>query len=62
MVEDLGDGLERFATDFIDRTRQLKSLVLLRSSEPSEHTDKVLPFKVLASPLENTGMRAAFRC
>jgi hypothetical protein len=40
-VEDLGAGLEKFAMEFVDKTRQLKSLVLLRSSQPTQQTDQV---------------------
>ncbi len=45
-VADLGSSLEKFAMDFVDKTRQLKSLVLLRSSQPTQQTDQVvwMPF------------------
>lgn len=41
-VGNMGASLDKFAMEFVDRTRQLKSLVLLRSSQPSEQTDQVV--------------------
>jgi len=40
-VSMMGESLDKCAMAFVDRTRQLKSLVLLRSSGPSEQTDQV---------------------
>ena len=45
----LGGSLDQYAMSFVDRTRQLKSLVLLRSSQPSEQTDQVTEGSLMIS-------------
>ena len=43
-MESSGRGdFEEFADDFADRTRQLKSLILLHSARPDEATHEVPP-------------------
>lgn len=46
-VSMMGASLDKCAMAFVDRTRQLKSLVLLRSSGPSEQTDQVKLWQII---------------